>query len=371
MSLRQNPPFRAEHIGSLLRPKDLTQAFKKFNAGEMSEEEFSAAQDAAIRDVVAAQEAAGLRLVTDGEFRRASYWGHWVDAIDGLGVKEALFKFHDETGAEMVFIAANGTGRLKKAHPISTEEFKFIKSVVGSAEPKITMPSPSTLHFWRLSETIEDTPYETDEEFMADLSAIFAQEIADLAALGCTYVQLDEVPLIMLGNPNIRAKVEELGGDPDALISLYIKGMNDAVKDRPDGMVAAMHICRGNFKGRWLTEGGYDEIAERVFREVDVDAFCLEYDTERAGSFEPLRHVPSDKMVVLGLVSTKTPVIEDADRLIARIEDAARFIDKDHLCISPQCGFASTVAGNPVTPDAQEAKLKLLVDVANQVWGEA
>lgn len=371
MTLHKNPPFRAEHIGSLLRPKDLTHAFRQFNAGEISAEAFAAAQDEAIREVVAAQEAAGLRLATDGEFRRASYWGHWVDAIDGLGVKEALFKFYNDTEKDQVFIAANGTGRLKKSKPISTEEFKYLKSVVGGGEPKITMPSPSTLHFWRLSETIADTPYETDEEFMADLSAIFAQEIADLAALGCTYVQLDEVPLIMLGNPAIRDQVRELGGDPEALISLYIKAMNDAVKDRPEGMVAAMHICRGNFKGRWLTVGGYDEIAERVFKEVDVDAFCLEYDDERSGSFEPLKHVPADKMVVLGLVSTKTPELEDADKLVARIEEAAKYMDKDHMCISPQCGFASTVAGNPVTPEAQDAKLKLLVDVAKRVWGEA
>ncbi len=371
MTLHKNPPFRAEHIGSLLRPKDLTAAFRQFNAGEITEAEFAVAQDAAIRAVVDEQAAAGLRMVTDGEFRRASYWGHWVDAIDGLGVKEALFKFYNDKGEEQVFIAADGTGRLKKTKPISTEEFKYIKSIVGDAEPKITMPSPSPRHFRRLSETSADTPYATDEEFMADLSAIFAQEIADLGALGCTYVQLDEVPLIMLGNPNIREKVRELGGDPEALISLYIKGMNDAVKDRPEGMVAAMHICRGNFKGRWLTEGGYDEIAERVFQEVDVDAFCLEYDNERSGSFEALKHVPADKMVVLGLVSTKTPVVEDADKLVARIEDAARYIDKDHLCISPQCGFASTVAGNPVTQEAQDAKLKLLVDVAKRVWGEA
>lgn len=206
---------------------------------------------------------------------------------------------------------------------------------------------------------------------MDELCAIFRQEIADLAALGCTYVQLDEVPLIMLGNPAICDKVRELGGDPDHLTDLYIKGMNDAVRDRPKGVTAAMHICRGNFKGKWLTEGGYDSVAERVFREIDVDAFCLEYDTERAGGFEPLRHVPDDKMVVLGLVSTKVPELEQADRLMARIDEAAKYIDKDRLCVSPQCGFASTVAGNPVTPEDEKKKLSVLVDVAKRVWGEA
>lgn len=371
MSLHHNPPFRAEHIGSLLRPKELTQAFRRFNAGEIDREQFEAIQNEAIRDVVALQEEIGLRVVTDGEFRRASYWGHWVDAIDGLDVEEALFRFHDADGKEQVFIAATCTGKLRKSKPISTDEFRYLKSVVRTGEPKITMPSPSTLHFWRLSETITGSGYESDEAFMDELCAIFRQEIADLAALGCTYVQLDEVPLIMLGNPAICDKVRELGGDPDHLTDLYIKGMNDAVRDRPKGVTAAMHICRGNFKGKWLTEGGYDSVAERVFREIDVDAFCLEYDTERAGGFEPLRHVPDDKMVVLGLVSTKVPELEQADRLMARIDEAAKYIDKDRLCVSPQCGFASTVAGNPVTPEDEKKKLSVLVDVAKRVWGEA
>jgi 5-methyltetrahydropteroyltriglutamate--homocysteine methyltransferase len=312
----------------------------------------------------------GLKVVTDGEFRRASYWGHWVDAIDGLDVTEAPFKFHDESGKEQVFIAAKCTGKLKKAKPISTEEFKYLKSVAKGAEPKVTMPSPSTLHFYAVSDMIDDSPYDSHEAFFEDLCAIFRQEIADLAELGCTYVQLDEVPLIMLGNENICAKTREMGFDPDYLIDLYIKAMNDAVAGAPKSMTTAMHMCRGNFKGQWLTEGGYDEIAEKVFKQVNVDAFCLEYDTERAGSFEPLKYVPDDKIVVLGLVSTKVPELEDADRLVERIEEAAKYMPKDNLCISPQCGFASTVAGNPTHLEAEKAKLKLLVDTAQRVWGE-
>ncbi|MCW5771754.1 MAG: 5-methyltetrahydropteroyltriglutamate--homocysteine S-methyltransferase [Rhodospirillaceae bacterium] len=365
------PPFRADHIGSLLRPKDLTQAYRARSEGKMTEAELAAARDEAVRKVVALQQDLGLKVVTDGEFRRASYWSHWIDAIEGLSVGESLFKFHDERGNEQTFICPVCKGKLKKTSPISTEEFKFLKSV-ATAEPKITMPSPSTFHFWRGRRGLEGSPYATAEAFFDDLCAIYRQEIADLAALGCRYVQLDEVALIMLADPDVRAKVKARGeDDPDALISLYIKAMNDAVRDRPEGMTVAMHICRGNFKGKWMAEAGYDAIAARVFREVDVDAFALEYDTARAGDFKPLAEVPKGKSVILGLVSTKTPDLESADALVKRIEDAARYVPKDHLCLSPQCGFASTVAGNPVTIEDEEKKLKLIVDVAKKVWGEA
>ena len=368
MTATKKPPFRAEHVGSLLRPKELTTAFRAFLKGEMAEAEFHAIQDRAIKDVVALQEDAGLELVTDGEFRRASYWSHWVEAIDGLDVGKAIFTFHDAEGGEVPFTAAICTGTLNKSKPISTDEFTYLNSV-AHATPKITMPSPSTLHFYGLTDTIKDSPYDSDAAFLDDLSAIFAQEIADLYALGCRYVQLDEVPLIMLGNPNIRERTKELGGDPTALIGLYIKAMNDAAAGRPADMTAGMHMCRGNYKGRWVTEGGYDDIAEQVFGQVDVDAFFLEYDTERAGSFEPLKHVPKGKKVVLGLVSSKTPELERADTLKRRIEEASKYIALDQLSISPQCGFASTVAGNPTDLAAEKAKLGLLVEVAKDVWG--
>jgi 5-methyltetrahydropteroyltriglutamate--homocysteine methyltransferase len=368
MTATGQPPFRAEHVGSLLRPKELTQAFRAFNKGEMPEADFHEIQEKAIKEVVALQEDLGLKLVTDGEFRRASYWSHWVEAIDGLDVGEAVFRFSDAEGNELPFTAAICTAKLRKAKPISTEEFKYLKSV-AHATPKITMPSPSTLHFYGLHKTIENSVYDSDAAFLEDLCAIFAQEIADLHALGCRYVQIDEVPLIMLGNPNIREHAAGLGYDPEALVDLYIKAMNDAAAGRPAGMVAGMHMCRGNFKGRWLTEGGYDDIAEKVFGEVDVDAFFLEYDTERAGSFAPLKHVPKGKKVVLGIVSSKLATLEDAERLKARIEEAAQYVPLEDLSISPQCGFASTVAGNPVDLDVEKAKLGLLVKVAKDVWG--
>ena len=364
---RRNPPFRAEHIGSLLRPRALKDAFKAHSAGEIDEAAFETVKRAAIRDVVAMQEGLGLKMVTDGEFRRKSYWGHWVDAIDGFGVAPSLFVFHDETGREQEFIAADCIGRLRKVAPISTEEFSFLKTVTAGAEPKITMPSPSTLHYWRLSDTIEGSGYATDESFFDDLCAIFRQEIADLAALGCGYVQLDEVPLIMLGSPSVCDRVRALGGDPDRLLNLYVEAMNAAVRGRGD-MVAGMHMCRGNFRGKWLSEGGYDRISEQVFRRVEVDAFMLEYDTERAGGFEPLRHVPDDKSVVLGIVSSKVPDLESAEDLRRRIDEAARHIDRERLSLSPQCGFASTVAGNPVGEADERAKLATIVSVANVVW---
>jgi 5-methyltetrahydropteroyltriglutamate--homocysteine methyltransferase len=365
-----SPPFRADHIGSLLRPKDLTQAYRARSEGKMSLAEFRKAQDSAVREAVAFQEQLGLKVVTDGEFRRASYWSHWIDAIEGLSVGESLFKFRDERGAEQTFICPVCKGKLKRVAPISTEEFKFLKSV-AKAEPKVTMPSPSTFHFWRGKRGLEGSPYADAAAFFDDLCAIYRQEIADLAALGCRYVQLDEVALIMLGDPEVRAKVKARGEDPDALMTLYVKAMNDAVKGRPEGVTAAMHICRGNFKGKWMAEGGYDLIAERVFKEIDVDAFCLEYDTPRAGDFKPLAHVPRGKTVVLGLVSTKTPALESAEGLVKRIEEAAKYVPKEHLCLSPQCGFASTVAGNPVTAEDEKKKLGLVVEVAKKVWGSA
>ncbi len=364
----ETPPFRADHIGSLLRPKDLTQAFRDHHGGKLGDDAFKAAQDKAIREIVAQQETLGLKTVTDGEFRRGSYWGHWIPAIRGLSVAEARFKFRDEHGNEQGFICPTCTGTLIKVGPISTEEFKFLQSI-ARAEPKITMPSPSTFHFWRGAATIRGTPYKDAATFFGDLCAIYRQEIADLAALGCRYVQLDEVALIMLGDPEVRGRVQREGEDPDALMELYIKAMNDAVRGRPKSVTAAMHICRGNFKGKWMAEGGYDAIAARVFKEIDVDAFCLEYDSPRAGDFKPLAHVPKGKKVVLGLVSTKRPELEGADALVRRIEEAAQYVPKEHLCLSPQCGFASAVSGNPVTPEIERQKLALVVEVAKRVWG--
>jgi len=364
------PPFRAEHVGSLLRPASLARAFRDHNAAKIDDKAFVEAQDAAIRDVVALQEAAGLKLVTDGEFRRGSYWGHFIGPVEGLTVKPAAFSFHDEAGAEQAFIAPHVAGPVSRTQGISTGEFQFLKSV-AKATPKVTLPSPPTFHFWRGKQGIEASAYADAEAFFDDFAAVYRQEIAALAALGATYMTLDEVPLVMLCDEAIRAQVSDWGEDSDRLIDLYITAINKAVAERPAGVTIGMHLCRGNFKGKFLSEGGYEPVADRLFNEIDVDAFFLEYDTTRAGDFAPLRFVPEAKHVVLGLVSSKNPVLEDIDALCRRIDEAASVMALDRLAVSPQCGFASAVSGNPITVDDEKRKLALVVETAIRMWGEA
>jgi 5-methyltetrahydropteroyltriglutamate--homocysteine methyltransferase len=363
------PRFRAEHVGSLLRPRKLTQAFRAFHAGVLPPDRYRDVQDDCIRDAVALQERVGLQVVTDGEFRRGSYWGHFVDALDGMATEPALFDFHDETGAVQPFIAPHVAGKLSRNGGISTGEFAFLKSAVTVATPKVTLPSPPTMHFWRGQAGIAPGAYESAEALFADLARIFRDELTDLAKLGCSYVQIDEVPLAMLCDPEVRAVVARRGDDPAALVGLYIAAINAAVAARPAGMTVGLHMCRGNFKGKWLAEGGYDDIAERAFAELDVDLLFLEYDSPRAGDFAPLRFVPASKAVVLGLVCSKTPVLEDADALRRRIDDASRFVPLERLAISPQCGFASAVSGNPLSEADEIRKLELVVEVARSVWG--
>jgi 5-methyltetrahydropteroyltriglutamate--homocysteine methyltransferase len=360
------PPFRADQVGSLLRPPELVAAHHSLRDKTMSGDQFAAVQDRAIRDVVAMQEQIGMQSITDGEFRRASYWSHFVDAIDGMTVCEASFLFKDER-EQRKFTAPKTTGKLRRARSASVDEFKFLKSVTRRT-PKITMPSPPTMHFWVGHPGVDAAAYLSDELFFADLARIYQEEIRDLAAAGARYIQLDDVPLVMLCDPHIRDSVRARGEDPELLITQYIHLINESIKDAPKDMTVAMHLCRGNYKGRWLSEGGYDYIAERLFNQVNVDAYFLEYDTPRAGDFSPLAFVPADKTVVLGLVSSKTPKLESADDLKRRVADAARQIPIDQLAISPQCGFASTVGGNPLTIEDEKRKLELLVRVAAEIW---
>ena len=362
-----DPPFRADHVGSLLRPKALTQAFREVSAGTMTAEAFKAVQDSAISDVVALQEEIGLQSITDGEFRRASYWSHFVEAVDGLSVGPGIFTFRDDHGHEQGFLSPQVTGKLRWTRPIAGGEFDFLKSAT-SRTPKVTMPSPPSMHFWGNRGTFHST-YDDAEEYYADLAQVFRDEIADLAQRGARYIQMDDVPLAMLCDESIRASVEGIGEDPDAEIDRFVRLFNECVAGRPDDMVAAIHICRGNFKAHYFSKGGYDTVAEQLFNEADVDAFFLEYDTPRAGDFTPLKHLPKGKTVVLGLVSTKTPELESADALLRRIDEASKYAPLDQLALSPQCGFASTVAGNPVTLEHEKAKLRLVVEVARRVWG--
>ena len=367
MTQRTEPPFRADHVGSLLRPKSLTDAFKKHRDGEIGDDELTAAQDKAIRDVIRLQEQAGLQSVTDGEFRRTSYWGRFVEKVDGLEVREALFTFRDGHGHEQVFTAPHIADKVRRRQGIALDEFDFIHRH-SSATAKITFPSPASMHFWRLDQAIEPGVYDDTEEFFADLAAVYRQEIAALAALGARYIQLDDVPLAMLCDPVIRDRVQETGVDPEDLIRAYVALFNDCLRDRPDGVHVAVHFCRGNYKGHFLSDGGYGAVAEALFNVLQADSFFLEYDSSRAGDFRPLRFVPKSKIVVLGLVSSKTPELEPVDELRRRIDDAAMHIDLDQLCLSPQCGFASTLGGNPVTEEDEKAKLGLVVETAAQVW---
>jgi 5-methyltetrahydropteroyltriglutamate--homocysteine methyltransferase len=327
------PPFRADHIGSLLRPKKLREAFRKQSMGEIPTEALRAVQDEAIREVVALQEDCGLGVVTDGEFRRISYWEKFVRLTRGLEVRDAVFTFHDAEGHESKFTAPYVSGKVSRAEPITLDEWGF-------GNTKITMPAPSTMHFYRFTDW--GSAYDSAEAFFKDLGKIYQAEISDLAKAGCRYVQIDEVAVAILCDPVAREKVKAKGGDPDRLVDLYIDAINEAVKGRPNGMTIGVHVCRGNYKGMYLSEGGYDSIAERFFGRTNVDHFLL--------------------------VSSKTPVLEKIDDLKGRADEAARYIDLARLAISPQCGFASSIGGNPVTESDQRAKLRLCMDAARQIW---
>jgi 5-methyltetrahydropteroyltriglutamate--homocysteine methyltransferase len=361
------PPFRADHVGSLLRPAKLRQAFKEHAAKKLGDAEFARIQDESIREVLRLQEDAGYQVVTDGEFRRGSYWSRFVEKTDGLEVRNAAFKFRDDHGHEAEFTAPHVAGKVRRAGPIALDEYQFLHGAT-KATAKITLPAPSTMHFWRGRQYAEPGLYPDAKAFFVDLGKVFQAEIADLAKAGCRYVQLDEVAIAMLCDPAARDKVKADGSDPDQLVDLYIEAINQAVAGRPADMVVAVHMCRGNFKGRYLAEGGYDSVAERFFAKADVNHFLLEYDTPRAGDFKPLRFVPKGKGVVLGLVSSKVPELESVETLRKRTEEAAKFIDLDRLAISPQCGFASTVAGNPVTEADERAKLARLAEAAHAIW---
>src|SRR4051812_19180674 len=353
------PPFRADHIGSLLRPKKLREAFRKHSTGDIPAQALRAVQDEAIREVVALQQGCGLGAVTDGEFRRVSYWEKFVRLTRGLEIRDAVFTFHDAHGHESKFTAPYVTGKVSRSEPITHDE-------IGFGNNKITMPAPSTMHFYRFTDW--GTAYDSAEAFFKDLGKVYQAKIADLAKAGCRYVQIDEVAVAILCDPAAREKVKAAGEEPERLVDLYIEAINEAVANRPQGMMVGVHVCRGNYKGMYLSEGGYDSVAERFFGRTNVDHFLLEFDTARAGGFAPLRHVPKAKGVVLGLVSSKTPVLEKVDDLKRRTDEAAKYIDLDRLAISPQCGFASSIGGNPVTEADERAKLALCVEAASRIW---
>jgi 5-methyltetrahydropteroyltriglutamate--homocysteine methyltransferase len=366
----QKPPFRADHVGSLLRPQELHEARAKNRVGKLSDAELKKIQDKHIREVVKLQESIGLPSITDGEFRRDWWHIDFIHGFDGVELAkgdaygEAKFKGTDEQPPFMLV-----QGRIKRTKPSMLDHFVFLKSLVTQGLPKFTMPSPAMLHARGDRASIKKT-YPNIDNFWADLTQAYREEIADLYKAGCRYLQIDDTTIAMWGDPKVQEQFRKLGDDPKKDAALYADAVNAAIRDVPDDMTVAIHTCRGNFKSTWLASGAYaDFVAERVFTGLDVDAFFLEYDTERAGGFEPLRFVPKGKKVVLGLVSSKVPELEKKDDLKRRIEAASKFIPLENLCLSPQCGFSSTHHGNILTVEQEVAKLKLCMDTAREVWG--
>ncbi|HTN81045.1 MAG TPA: cobalamin-independent methionine synthase II family protein [Acidimicrobiales bacterium] len=353
---------RAHHVGSLLRPAALREAWR--NAAP---DDLCGAQDGAISDVVAMQEQLGLHVVNDGEFRRLSYWNRFVEQVDGLEVGEARFSFTDDSGDRLAFTAPHVTGRVHRTAPIAGHEVEFVRGLTDR-DIKVTLPSPSTMQFWfgPLSGV-----YDSSSAFFADLAAVYREEIADLASKGADIVQLDEVALAMLCDSAAREIVAAQGEDPEALVDDYVAAIASAVRDAPANVTTAMHVCRGNYKGHWMASGGYEPVAEKVFGHSGVEMLFLEFDNERSGGFEPLRHVPATTIVVLGLVSSKTPVLETRDDLLLRIEEASKVLPVERLALSPQCGFASTIGGNALSEDDEKRKLARIVEVCDEVWGSA
>jgi 5-methyltetrahydropteroyltriglutamate--homocysteine methyltransferase len=368
MNPRGRPPFRADHIGSLLRPPPLRQAFRRRAKGDIAEDEFARIQDECVREAVRMQEEIGLEIVTDGEFRRGSYWGRFVERTAGLEIRPALLKFRDDSGGEVDFTAPYATAPMRRIRALALDEFEFLRKT-ARVMGKITIPAPSTMHFFRFADFADRQVYSDLDRFFTDLVAVYRDEIADLARSGCRYIQMDEVAIALLCDPAIRTRVAVAGTNPDALVDKYIDAINASLSAASADVVVGVHMCRGNFRGCYLGEGGYESVAERFFGRTDVNHFLLEYDTPRSGDFAPLRFVPTSRGVVLGLISSKTPVLESLDELQRRADEASKHIALDRLAISPQCGFASTAAGNPLTQADQRAKLQLVVDAAQAVWG--
>jgi 5-methyltetrahydropteroyltriglutamate--homocysteine methyltransferase len=361
------PPFRADQVGSLLRPAELKEARARVERGELPVEELRAIEDRLIREVVAKQEAIGLEAVTDGEFRRG-WWNHdFLGRIDGVEVAldEKSVKF---VGSEDPRFTSRVCRKLRRTRPLMVDHFRYLRSVAKKTS-KFCIPSPSILYHRGGRAAVSREAYPDLDELWVDVGKVYQEEIRDLAAEGCTYLQIDDTSFSFMCDPKFRESCRARGDDPDALPHMYARAVNAAIAHRPPGMTIAMHTCRGNWKSTWLAQGGYEPVAEAVFNEAQVDAWFLEYDSERAGGYEPLRFVPKGKKVVLGLVSTKTAALERKEDLKRRIAAAAKYVPLENLCISPQCGFASSHHGNLLGHDDQWRKLELVVETAREVWG--
>jgi 5-methyltetrahydropteroyltriglutamate--homocysteine methyltransferase len=364
------PPFRADHVGSLLRPQSVLRAREDAAAGRVSPTELRAIEDDAIRDVVRMQEDVGLQAATDGEFRRASWHMDFIYQLGGIGKSDEKLRVEMRNEKEEIAFesaALKVHERIDVGEPIFADDFTFLKETTRLT-PKLTIPSPSMVHYRGGPAAIDPAVYATIDEFWDDLSAAYAKQVAGIAALGCTYLQFDDTSLAYLNDPAERAKLNARGDDAEHQHLRYIRQINAALAGRPSTLRVTTHMCRGNFRSSWAAEGSYDFVAEALFNELAVDGFFLEYDDARSGGFEPLRFVPKGKMVVLGLVTSKRPELESKDDLKRRIDEAAKYVPLDQLCLSPQCGFSSTVEGNVLTYDDEVAKLRLIVEVADEVW---
>ena len=373
MASSSKPPFRADQVGSLLRPKQVLNAREDLQQGRISKEQLRAIEDDAIRTLVRQQEDIGLLAVTDGEIRRSSWHMDFLYQIGGAAKVQdnAKVRFMNEQGAiEFSPASLHIKGKLKLSHTIFAEDFLFLKSV-ARATPKLTIPSPSMMNYRSGRAAIDSTVYPDIEQFWTDLASVYQQEIAELAKLGCTYLQLDDVSLAYLNDPAQREQLKQMGEDGEHRHLTHIRVLNESLKNKPAGMSVTTHMCRGNFRSSWAAEGSYDFVAEALFNDLNVDGYFMEFDDARSGSFEPLRFLPKgNKRIVLGLVTSKRGELEKKDDLKRRIDEAAKFAPLDQLCLSPQCGFSSTSEGNALTAEQQFAKLKLVVETAREVWGE-
>ena len=362
--------FRVEHVGSFVRPERLLEAVRAHRSNRLDESKLKAVQEDCIREIVAFQESIGLPTITDGEFRRRSWSAGFIDAVDGFGLRDGTLTFRDSTRVIGVAASPYAKAPLTRRQRIVADDYRFLKSVVKRGVPKVTIAAPDVMHYFLGPKAFEPSVYRDREAFFDALARIYREEIADLAAEGCSYLQLDDTALPCNCDPQAREDVAARGESADELTERYAALINACLKGKPEDMTVGIHLCRGNLKGAWMAEGGYEPIAEALFNRLDATTYCLEYDTERAGDFSPLRFVPKGKRVILGLVSTKTPVLEAKDDLKRRIDAAARHVPLEQLGLGPQCGFSSGGGGGQaVTQDDTRRKLELIMDTAREVWG--
>jgi 5-methyltetrahydropteroyltriglutamate--homocysteine methyltransferase len=374
MSTRTRPPFRADHVGSLLRPERLHRARADYKAGQIDLDELRGVEDECIREVIQLQRDAGLQSVTDGELRRTSWHMDFIYSLGGITqvAGESLHvHFQDESGEyDYAPPAMKVADKVTLPEPIFADAFAFLRDNAQDGQtPKLTIPSPSMVHYRGGNSSIDHGVYPDMEEFWSDLTSAYNQQMRAVYDLGCRYLQLDDTSLAYVNDPKQREHIVAIGGDPEHLHEQYIANINRALAGRPDDLAITTHMCRGNNQSMWAAEGGYDFVADALFNQLEVDGFFMEWDDERSGGFEPLRYVPKGKTVVLGLVTTKRPKLEDKDLLKRRIEEASQYVDADQLCLSPQCGFSSTEEGNKLTIEDEARKLELVVSVADEVWG--